>query len=141
MGWVPAGNGTWIPKDEEREQVARAHAIVDEVLGGQRIARRYVVKESGDAARGPVGALSLGGSARPGGDIVIRQVEAEEPMGAASFSVLDFAPDGAWIEECEPGAPGRFVVWCDGDILGTGETADEAVECARMTVRGWESSQ
>jgi hypothetical protein len=42
-------------------------------------------------------------------------------------------------------APQRFSVWSDNrtdvDIIGAGDTRSEAIEDARKTVRGWESSR
>jgi hypothetical protein len=57
---------------------------------------------------------------------------------ADSFELLDFAPAGSYLLE-DADAPLRFSVWCDDDIIGAGETASEAIEEARATVRGWES--
>ncbi len=55
-----------------------------------------------------------------------------------SFTLLDFAP-GAWLEETTDEGLPAFGVWLDDDIIGTGETASEAIADARATVRGWES--
>lgn len=42
-------------------------------------------------------------------------------------------PGGMYLEE-DPEAPERFAVWLDGEILGSGETADQAIAGARVTV-------
>ena len=57
-----------------------------------------------------------------------------------SADVLDdFAPVGSVLEH-DPDAPSPFAVWCDGDIIGSGDTASEALADARHTVRCWESN-
>ncbi len=63
---------------------------------------------------------------------------------ADSFSLLDFAPKGSYLEEDDE-APMLFAVWYptddgDFDILGAGATASEAIEDARKQVRLWESN-
>lgn len=63
------------------------------------------------------------------------------PTDASSFALLDFAPKGSWLEHDET-APMPFAVWSpEGDILGAGECASEAIEEARATVRVWESNR
>ncbi len=62
-------------------------------------------------------------------------------MSTDSFTLLDFAPAGTWLEE-DADAPERFAVWSpEGDIIGAGETASEAIEDARATIRTWESNR
>jgi hypothetical protein len=56
-----------------------------------------------------------------------------------SFTLLDFAPDGAELRRSEPGDPELWAVWLDGDIIGSGECPSEAVEAALAQIRIWES--
>jgi hypothetical protein len=56
---------------------------------------------------------------------------------ADSFTLLDFAPAGTYLHH-DADAPLAYAVWCDGDIIGAGESASEAVAEARRTVRVWE---
>lgn len=57
-----------------------------------------------------------------------------------TFALLDFAPDGRTFLDVDPEAPMLYAVWCDDDILGAGDTAEEAIDDARDTVAGWEEA-
>jgi len=58
-----------------------------------------------------------------------------------SFALLDFAPKGSWLDH-DRTAPLPFAVWSpEGDILGAGMTAVEAIEDARATVEAWARNQ
>lgn len=57
-----------------------------------------------------------------------------------AFALLDFAPDGKTFLDLDPEAPMLYAVWCDDDILGAGDSAEEAIEDARDTVAGWEAT-
>lgn len=57
---------------------------------------------------------------------------------ASSFSLLDIV-DGAELMRDDE-APRLFAVWLDGDIIGSGDDADEAIEEARATCRAWSNS-
>lgn len=56
---------------------------------------------------------------------------------ASSFSLLDVC-SGAALEH-DPEAPLPYAVWFGSEILGAGQTPDEAIDEARATVRHWAS--
>ncbi len=64
---------------------------------------------------------------------------------SSSFSLLDFAPAGSYLEH-DSTAPMPYAVWYPTDeagdaesfdILGAGESAEAAIRDARATVDGW----
>ncbi len=58
-----------------------------------------------------------------------------------ALRVLNLMP-GAYLEE-DASAPKRFAIWSsvddqgDLDIIGSGDTVDEAIEDAERTIDGW----
>ncbi len=64
------------------------------------------------------------------------------PIGWNATEQLDLLAEYAgcnlWLED-DADAPMRFAVWeHDTGIIGAGNTADEAIEYARCTIRAWE---
>lgn len=56
-----------------------------------------------------------------------------------SAALLDF-PQGTTLVRDED-APMPFAVWLDDDILGAGDTSEEAIADARATVSAWDRNE